>query len=328
MLFDGLSASPALDLQAYADIDHFRESERYVQASSIPLTAKPFSVLRASLSLPSATLSLVRTFPRIINGYELSGRLVFVVPMDRIASARLNGQAVRHSIIVINKSANCTVFEPEPRLVAILSMRPELLAPKWTELSAGYLLLGLPQDSLAYLQTLIQSTLRFAARQSKPVNGHQLLAIQGTLFSTLDEVLRRGAFEGGKANIAERNKRIIDRIDDAIFSNPASNKTCDELANELGISVRTLHAAAQSICGTGIHQYRRLRQLWLVRQHMRMGYPGLTVKASALAHGFWHMGEFSRMYRSAFGEVPSRTLVEAQGKPATLRAKSPPRSRS
>ncbi|GEC59487.1 AraC family ethanolamine operon transcriptional activator [Bradyrhizobium japonicum] len=321
MLFNALSASPALDLQAYADVDHFRESERYVQASSIPLTAAPPSILRASLSLPSATLSLVRTFPRIINGYELSDRLVFVVPMDRVASARLNGQAVRHSIIVLKGSANCTVFEPEPRLVAILSIPPDHLALKWAELSAGYLLLGLPGDSLAFIQTLIQSTLRFAAHQSKPIDVHQLLAIQGTLFSALDEEFHRGAFEGGKANIAERYKRIIDHIDDAIMSTPASNNTCDELANELGISVRTLHTAAQSICGAGIHQYRRLRQLWLVRQHLRMGYPGLTVKATALAHGFWHMGEFSRMYRAAFGEVPSRTLIEAQGKPASIPCK-------
>ena len=317
MLFNALSASPALELQAYADIDHFRESERYLQASSIPLTAAPFSVLRASLSLPSAMLSLVRTFPRIINGYELAGRLVFVIPMDQIASARLNGQAVRHSIIVLEGSANCTVFEPEGRLVAILSTRREHLAPKWTNFSDGHLLLGLPQDSLACIQTLIQSVLRFAAQQSNPFEGDQLLAIQETLFSTLDEGFRRGAFEGAEKTVARRYKQIIDHIDDAILTNPASNKTSNELAEELGISVRTLHTAAQSICGTGIHQYRRLRQLWLVRQHLRTGYPGLTVKASGLAHGFRHMGELSRMYRSAFGELPSRTLAEAQaGKPA------------
>ena len=97
MLFRNLCASPALDLHRYASIDHFRESERYAQAESIPLTARDFSVMRASLALPSCRLSLVRTFPRIINGYELSGRLIVVIPMDEVSSTRVNGRAIGQS---------------------------------------------------------------------------------------------------------------------------------------------------------------------------------------------------------------------------------------
>jgi hypothetical protein len=59
MLFRHLCASPALNLQLYADIDQFRESEQYARAESIPLVARDFSVMRATLSLPSCRLSLV-----------------------------------------------------------------------------------------------------------------------------------------------------------------------------------------------------------------------------------------------------------------------------
>jgi AraC-like DNA-binding protein len=37
----------------------------------------------------------------------------------------------------------------------------------------------------------------------------------------------------------------------------------------------------------------------------------LLVKSVALAHGFWHLGQFSRDYRDHFGEAPSKTLAGA-----------------
>ena len=106
MLFRHLCASPALDLQSYVDIDHFRESERYARAESVPLTAREFSVMRASLSLPACRLSLIRTFPRIINGYDFSGRAIFVIPMDEVSSTRVNGRAIGHSLILLKGHAN------------------------------------------------------------------------------------------------------------------------------------------------------------------------------------------------------------------------------
>jgi transcriptional regulator GlxA family with amidase domain len=62
--------------------------------------------------------------------------------------------------------------------------------------------------------------------------------------------------------------------------------------------VRTLQKAAFSVCGSGVYHYSRLRRLWSVRRQLRTGAPGLTVKASALAHGFWHQSEFSKAYRA------------------------------
>ena len=85
-------------------------------------------------------------------------------------------------------------------------------------------------------------------------------------------------------------------------------------AAHIGVSARTLQTASRSISGLGIHQYSRLRRLWAVRRQLRSGAPGLTVKASALANGFWHMGEFSSVYRNAFGESPSETLSHSRDK--------------
>jgi transcriptional regulator GlxA family with amidase domain len=60
-----------------------------------------------------------------------------------------------------------------------------------------------------------------------------------------------------------------------------------------------------------LHRYLRLRRLWLVRQRLLAGAD--SVKAVALAFGFWHLSDFSRSYRDQFGETPSETLGRGRG---------------
>ena len=83
----------------------------------------------------------------------------------------------------------------------------------------------------------------------------------------------------------------------------------EELANRVGVSIRTLHNAVQRYRGMSLHQYLRFRRLWLVRQRLLAG--SASVKVAALTFGFWHLGDFSRSYRSLFGELPSDTLARA-----------------
>lgn len=313
MLFRNLRASDVLKLDRFADVDHFHESERYARAESIPLRTKDFSALRASLDLPAGTLSLVRTFPRLINGYDLSGRLAIVVPMDGISSTRINGNAVGQSLIVLRGSPNCTVLEPEGRLVAILSIRAEALDRKWLDFGNGYMLLRLPAQALASLQASIRATLEGAAAEGSGIMAADVPdRLQQTLFAAFDDAMCLGAIHDcpGPASLA-RYKTIIDRVDDLLGLNPI-DASSEKLAEELRISVRTLQTATQSVCGSGIHRYSRLKRLWSVRGQLRSGAAGLTVRASALAHGFWHMSEFSSAYQLAFGELPSSTLALAR----------------
>ena len=310
MLFRNLLASAALRLEGYSDFDHFRESERYAHAESVPLSVKNFNVLRASLTLTSCTLSLVRTFPRIINGYDFSGRALIVVPMDGISSTRLNGNDVEQSLVLIKGKTNCTVVEPEGRLVAILSIRPETLDRTLPDFGDGHLLMRLQPTELSRLQTLISSMLQFAAREPTSMAASGLVAtMQDTLFSALDQAMCSGVLHGcGNTTAPARYKTIVDRVDRLIGLNPI-DATNERLADEIGISVRTLQTASQSVCGLAVHRYSRLRRLCSVRRQLRTGANGLTVKASALAHGFWHLSEFTSAYRASFGELPSATLA-------------------
>lgn len=312
MLFKHLHASTALSLEGYTDFDHFHESERYARAESIPLSVKDFCVLRANLLLPSCTLSLVRTFPRIINGYELSNRLLAVIPMDDVATTRLNGKPVGQSIILIKRKANCTITEPR-RLVAILSINAEALGAEWREFGDGHWLLRLQAQQLASMQRLIRGALEIAATNPEAMAAPELPGtLQATLLRTLDEAIRRGTFHDYIDGTAlERYKRIIDQVDRLIGLNPLDAAN-ERLADEIGVSVRTLQTASQSVCDMAAHRYSRLRRLLAVRRQLRSGATGLTVKASALAHGFWHISQFTNAYRASFGELPSATLAQAR----------------
>ena len=312
MPFRSLRTSSALNLERYADIDQFRESERYVRAESIPLAAERFSSLRATLALPSGALSLVQTFPRIIKGYEVPGRMVVVIPMDDVGSTRVNGeQADEHALILFKGSANCTVCEPQGRLVAVFAFRTDLLNGTWRDFRDGHLLLRLQNGQLAPVQRMVRHMLELAAQAPDAVHAPGALqSMQAILFEALDVMMCSGEVHGlERRKTMSRYKEILDRIETAVAINPTRDAAIEGLADEIGVSVRTLQTASRSISGLGIHRYSRLRRLWSVRRQLRSGASGLTVKASALANGFWHMGEFSKVYRAAFGESPSETLA-------------------
>ena len=85
-----------------------------------------------------------------------------------------------------------------------------------------------------------------------------------------------------------------------------------DVARQLGVSVRTLHNAVVAIRGMSMHRYMRLRRLWSVRQQLLRARPSQSIKAVALVNGFWHMGEFTALYRELFGETPQQTLSAAR----------------
>jgi AraC family transcriptional regulator, ethanolamine operon transcriptional activator len=310
MMFRNLSSSIALTLDQYVDIDQFRESERYVHAESVPLKADQFFAARASLKLPSCTLSLVHTFPRIINGYDMANRLVVVVPMDGISSARVNGETIGQCLLLLKGAVNCTIHEPEGRLVAILSAEPEAFDCDRLYFDDGYLLVQPPTAKLARLQTLIQSLLEFAADAAAAIRVPDLqLTAQASLLEAFNGTISHGHIKSAAdRRPLGRYKEVVDRMDDLFRSDPTARPNCEWLADEMGISARTLQTAVRCVCGLSPQSYVRLRRLWSVRRQLRTGAPALTVKASALANGFVHMGEFSDAYRRTFGELPSETL--------------------
>ncbi|MCK1453246.1 helix-turn-helix transcriptional regulator [Bradyrhizobium sp. 35] len=109
----------------------------------------------------------------------------------------------------------------------------------------------------------------------------------------------------------ERQTAIIAELDAVVRALPPSRPLYSkDLAERIGTSARTLHSASVSVVGMSLHSYLRLKRLSNVRLQLSTG--AVSVKAAALANGFWHLGDFSRVYRSAFGELPSQTRARAK----------------
>ncbi len=82
-----------------------------------------------------------------------------------------------------------------------------------------------------------------------------------------------------------------------------------ELADELGISARRLHQLFQSRLGVPPRAYAERVRLTRARAELRRrGAAGVTVASVATRWGFDHLGRFSSLYRTFFGELPSDTV--------------------
>lgn len=307
MSFHGLKPSPALELQSY-DIDHFCDSERYAGAYSVPLSVGSTAIMRARLCLPDLSLSLVKTFPRIVRGYQLTNAAVVVVPMDEVTSSRINGQSIGSSIVMLTGQSDCLVYEPEGRLMAVIYLSPPRREP-WAQLNDGYRLLNPALDVLASLQRLVSVTLEAAANDpgflKEPAS--QTL-VEQSLLSTMDAAIWTSVLGPPAPAVTEGYRRIVADMEKLIWRDLTTWHKTTELAAHVGVSVRTLQSATQAICGMSPHRYSRVLRLWSVRRQLRLGPAGRSVKSCAMGHGFWHLSEFAASYRAAFGELPSETL--------------------
>ncbi|WFU73686.1 helix-turn-helix domain-containing protein [Bradyrhizobium sp. CB2312] len=305
--FQGLRPSSALELQSY-DFDHFGETERYAGASSMPLSAGTTAIMRARLSLPNMTLSLVRTFPRIIRGYDLAHAVAVVVPMDHVTATRINGQTIGSSIVILKGVSDCLVYEPAGRLIGVAYFSPPG-RESWAQLSDGYHLLNTAPCMLAALRGLISATLETAAYDPDfPDEPASRGVVEQSLFGAIDAAIRTGVNSAPVPSLTNRYRRIVVDMEESIRRNLMIWPKTTELAEQMGVSVRTLQSATLAICGMSPNRYSRVLRLWSVRKQLRVGPAARSVKSCAIAHGFWHLSEFAASYRAAFGELPSETL--------------------
>ncbi|MGN9811716.1 AraC family transcriptional regulator [Micromonospora sp. BQ11] len=102
--------------------------------------------------------------------------------------------------------------------------------------------------------------------------------------------------------------RLVRRACALIRDHHSEALTVSDVAEALGVSVRTLQECFRRELATTPTAYLRGCRLDAVHRALRAGEPGTSVTAVALAHGFAHLGRFAGEYRARFGESPSVTL--------------------
>ncbi|HEY0643922.1 MAG TPA: helix-turn-helix domain-containing protein [Nocardioides sp.] len=95
-----------------------------------------------------------------------------------------------------------------------------------------------------------------------------------------------------------------------VEAHPTGDLALAELAEECGVTTRTLQYAFRQHLGCTPSDYLRRVRLDLVRQALRDGST-LTVSDAAARFGFFNPGRFASDYRQVFDENPGQTLLRS-----------------
>jgi AraC family ethanolamine operon transcriptional activator len=303
-------AAPALASKTFrfTDVDQFRTAVRNLNIEFTPLVRK-ISAKQIILNLPGCDVNFTRSFPRIVDA-QLAGDCTLIgFSMDDGVPLRFNGAERDHAAIVIGGGgAAYNIVEPVERQFASIVFTPQIVDRGWPEARPVFKVFETSVGAQHWLRELVRNVLQLspifgpaeAARVASAIKQSLLAGVDAAFAQVVDARWARRANSLDQFKVFLRIQAVLsDNIGEPIYS--------DELARQVGVSVRTLHDAVSRYRGMSLHRYLRLRRLWLVRQRLLAG--AHSVKASALAFGFWHLGDFARSYRLQFGETPSETLA-------------------
>ena len=315
MQFQSLTSSPSLSIVRFSDIDAFRPVEFVADARSVPLNLTNFHTARAMVQLPFCRITVLNSFPRIVDvSYRAADGLV-IFQLEDNYEVSVNGMsAERPAFIGMRGNVDLQFFEPRSSLHAIITLDTGLKDREWFE-TPDALCPFLPDaGALAAVRSVTAEILQTAsARPDLLQEIGSALALQERLLLALDEMFRRSRAPEVTGRMASRSySRLVRMIDDYVAFHAASAIYSADLAEQCGVSVRTLGTAVATVRGMSLHRYLRLKQLWSARAQLVKGSDTITVSSCARANGFHHMGEFARLYRATFGETASRTLARAR----------------
>jgi AraC-like DNA-binding protein len=295
----------------FSDIDQFRSSLRNFDVDFTPL-ARTIAAEQTILELPGCSVALTQSFPRIIDAQIASNCTAVGFTMDDGVPIRFNGTERDQPIFVIGcNGASYTSIERVERKYAAISFTPAIENRGWPEATVNFRIFELRPAGFLRLRELVHQVLSVTPHLADEINVDASTAIRESLLAGIDAAFAEVVpARWTTAANSTRQFKIFREIEAVLSGDLGKPIYSEALAQDVGISVRSLHDAVLRYRGMSLHRYLRLRRLWLVRKRLLAGTE--SVKACALAFGFWHLGDFSASYRAQFGESPSQTMAKAR----------------
>lgn len=313
-MLDQLVSSNVLQISRFPDFDHFRSIEQLAEAKSIPLAWKGFAASFAAVTLRSCTIYLQRTFPRILHVRYLTTGAIAGFSMADTVSLTMNGiEAQPQALLLAKGDAVCEIVEPQANLVALVNFAA-VEDRGWPGAPNSALFIALRPAELVALRAVTRDILLLASHSPDLLAQPRVVdQLEESLLEAVDHAVQMSPVDAGRADLGTYLV-LVRKLDEFLQDNAARTFYSADVAREFKVSVRTLNNAVVAIRGMSMHRYIRLRRLWNVRQQLVQGASIDTMKAIALANGFWHMGEFRTLYRDLFGETPQQTCVAVRGR--------------
>lgn len=296
----------AFEIFEYSDPLEFQSALRSVHTNITPLT-NTIDVEQAVLHLPGCQVYHLKTFPRIVEGLVAAGFTMVGFTMDDNATIYFNGWKKDLPSITIGHGGSAyTMLEEGVTNFGVVLFEPEVTDRNWPQTRTSAVSVITTAEAEQRLRNLLISAFELAQKSPDKLAA-SAAELRDSFLAAIDQAV--GAADHREiARVSERNSHfdLILKIDAYLADHITEPVYSDEIAKNIGVSVRTLYQVVVKYRGMSPHRYLRLKRLWSVRKQLLAG--GLSVKASALAHGFRHMGDFSRLYQVQFGETPSQTL--------------------
>jgi AraC family ethanolamine operon transcriptional activator len=231
--------------------------------------------------------------------------------MDDASSVILNGLEGRApSILLARGRAVCEVVEPQANLIAYVNFHA-VENRGWPGERDRAQLVAVEPARFEALRAVTRDVLTLASHSPELFSQPGMIDSVGeSIVQAVDYAFHPASltFEGKSVSLGQYLV-LVRRFDEFLAANAGRTLYSADVAKQLEVSVRTLHNAVVAIRGMSMHRYTRLRRLWNVRQQLVQGPRVESIKAIALANGFWHLGEFVALYRELFGETPQQTLA-------------------
>lgn len=295
---------------------------RGMAVEALPVLQGSFKGAVSSINLDDMTLEVVRSDPVLLLGKAAEGRSGFLLTLGELGETKWNGTSIGvGQVALFEDGCSIAVSSHNPLNCAIVSFTgsgaADLLPANghrpWQDQPDPVMCI----DQKVYSQ--LAAFADVAERFALPAEGVSSVVevFRGQSASFQDEV--RKLFSPSRRSVQQRRCRplsrvqIVRQVDEYLRANPARPVYTDELCSALGVSASCLHGAFEATFQLSPHRYLKLRRMTMVRAMLLSGSdPWHSVKAAALSHGFWHLGQFAHDYRVLFGEAPSETLFRAR----------------
>ena len=304
------------------EVDDLTSRLRGMVATAVPIRKGRYAGALSTIDLGDITLQVVRSTPMLILGASAEGSAGFVQVTEGSRHARWDGRAIEAGEIALcDAGRQHGAIYPDDFACTILSF-PATRANGALTLPTD---LGLPPDGLhsdvraesdarSALAAIAQEVEQAAADTRSVLCGTEARrSLRATVLSAARGLLGPAdAKDGPRTGDRRMRQRLVREADAYLRANPARHIYTDDLCAALGTSATRLHQAFSANFGISPHRYLKLRRMGMVRAALlsRSG-PWRSVKAAALSHGFWHLGQFAGDYRALYGEAPSETLARA-----------------
>jgi AraC family transcriptional regulator, ethanolamine operon transcriptional activator len=317
-------AGDAVSKHGFTEVNDLMFRLQGMVVTAVPLCGSRYAGTLSAIDLGDVTIQVVRSAPMLMLGTSAEGSAGLIQVLEGSAQARWNGQPIEaNEISVYDARGQHEAVYPEDFASTFLSFAAAraddaLALPATSRLPRDVprsYARAEPNARLA-LAAIAPAVEHAAADPSSALRGTEARrALRAEVLDTARRLLGPADVEHGRrARDGRTRRRIVRAADDYLRANPARPVYTDDLCAALGTSATRLHQAFSAIFGISPHRYLKMRRMSMVHAALlsRSG-PWRSVKAAALSHGFWHLGQFARDYRALYGEAPSDTLARAYG---------------